>query len=124
VSKLKTFFRLIVPLSTAGLITGSVELCPYPRGVRRGAHGGGNIEGRRGRSRSIYDEVQALNYAGAPRRRCCCLPSPMGLAAGLCNESKGLDGMAAEMTIDVTKTFPVGRPIQARLRYAVEASTY
>src|SRR5437899_5114997 len=31
--------------------------------------------------------------------------------------------MAAEMTIDVTKTFSGRAPIQARLRYAVEAST-
>jgi molybdate transport system permease protein len=63
VSKFKTFFRLIVPLSTAGLITGAV-LSEF--GVVLMV--GGNIEGEtRTVSIDIYDEVQALNYAGAAK---------------------------------------------------------
>ena len=67
VSKLKTFFRLIAPLSTAGLVTGVVLSFAHTLGE----FGvvlmvGGNIEGEtRTVSIDIYDEVQALNYAGA-----------------------------------------------------------
>ena len=66
-SKLKTFFKLIVPLSTAGLITGAVLSFAHTLGE----FGvvlmvGGNIQGvTRTVSIDIYDEVQALNYAGA-----------------------------------------------------------
>jgi len=66
-SKLKTFFKLIMPLSTAGLITGGVLSFAHTLGE----FGvvlmvGGNIEGvTRTISIDIYDEVQALNYAGA-----------------------------------------------------------
>lgn len=68
-SKLKTFFRLIVPLSTAGLVTGVVLSFAHTLGE----FGvvlmvGGNIEGEtRTVSIDIYDEVQALNYAGAAK---------------------------------------------------------
>ncbi|HEY3476844.1 MAG TPA: molybdate ABC transporter permease subunit, partial [Anaerolineales bacterium] len=68
-SRLKTFFKLIVPLSTAGLITGVVLSFAHTLGE----FGvvlmvGGNIEGvTRTVSIDIYDEVQALNYAGAGR---------------------------------------------------------
>jgi molybdate transport system permease protein len=66
-SKLKTFFKLIMPLSTAGLITGAVLSFAHTLGE----FGvvlmvGGNIEGvTRTVSIDIYDEVQALNYASA-----------------------------------------------------------
>jgi molybdate transport system permease protein len=66
-SKLKTFFKLIVPLSTAGLVTGAVLSFAHTLGE----FGvvlmvGGNIEGvTRTVSIDIYDEVQALNYTGA-----------------------------------------------------------
>lgn len=66
-SKPKTFFKLILPLSTAGLITGVVLSFAHTLGE----FGvvlmvGGNIEGvTRTVSIDIYDEVQALNYAGA-----------------------------------------------------------
>lgn len=69
VSKLKTFFKLIVPLSLAGLITGVVLSFAHTLGE----FGvvlmvGGNIEGvTRTVSIDIYDEVQALNYAGAAK---------------------------------------------------------
>lgn len=68
-SKLKTFFKLIMPLSTAGLITGAVLSFAHTLGE----FGvvlmvGGNIEGvTRTVSIDIYDEVQALNYAGAAK---------------------------------------------------------
>ncbi|MBA5865430.1 MAG: molybdate ABC transporter permease subunit [Nitrospira sp. CR1.3] len=68
-SKLKTFFKLIVPLSTAGLITGAVLSFAHTLGE----FGvvlmvGGNIEGvTRTVSIDIYDEVQALNYTGAAK---------------------------------------------------------
>lgn len=68
-SKLKTFFRLILPLSTAGLITGVVLSFAHTLGE----FGvvlmvGGNIEGiTRTVSIEIYDEVQALNYATAAK---------------------------------------------------------
>lgn len=68
-SKLKTFFRLILPLSTAGLITGVVLSFAHTLGE----FGvvlmvGGNIEGiTRTVSIEIYDEVQALNYAVAAK---------------------------------------------------------
>lgn len=69
VSRVKTFFRLIIPLSTAGLITGAVLSFAHTLGE----FGvvlmvGGNIEGEtRTVSIDIYDEVQALNYAGAAK---------------------------------------------------------
>jgi molybdate transport system permease protein len=68
-SKLKTFIKLIVPLSTAGVITGFVLSFAHTLGE----FGvvlmvGGNIEGvTRTVSIDIYDEVQALNYAGAAK---------------------------------------------------------
>lgn len=66
-SKLQTFFKLILPLSTAGLITGVVLSFAHTLGE----FGvvlmvGGNIEGvTRTVSIEIYDNVQALDYAGA-----------------------------------------------------------
>jgi len=69
VSKLKTFAKLIVPLSAAGVITGFVLSFAHTLGE----FGvvlmvGGNIEGvTRTASIDIYDEVQALNYAGAAK---------------------------------------------------------
>lgn len=68
-SKVKTFFKLVLPLSTAGLITGAVLSFAHTLGE----FGvvlmvGGNIEGAtRTVSIDIYDEVQALNYAGAAK---------------------------------------------------------
>lgn len=67
ISKVKTFYKLIMPLSTAGVITGVVLSFAHTLGE----FGvvlmvGGNIEGvTRTVSIDIYDEVQALNYAGA-----------------------------------------------------------
>jgi len=69
VSKLGTFFKLIVPLSKAGLLTGAVLSFAHTLGE----FGvvlmvGGNLEGEtRTVSIDIYDEVHALNYAGAGR---------------------------------------------------------
>lgn len=68
-SKRQTFFKLIIPLSTAGLITGVVLSFAHTLGE----FGvvlmvGGNIEGvTRTVSIEIYDNVQALDYAGAAR---------------------------------------------------------
>lgn len=66
-SKFKTFFKLIVPLSAAGLITGGVLSFAHTLGEFGVVMMvGGNIEGvTRTVSIDIYDEVQALNYAGA-----------------------------------------------------------
>lgn len=69
VSKFKTFLKLIVPLSAAGVITGFVLSFAHTLGE----FGvvlmvGGNIEGvTRTVSIDIYDEVQALNYTGAAK---------------------------------------------------------
>lgn len=69
VSKLKTFFHLIVPLSTAGLITGAVLSFAHTLGE----FGvvlmvGGNIPGvTRVISVQIYDHVEALEYGDAHR---------------------------------------------------------
>jgi molybdate transport system permease protein len=69
VSRFKTFFKLIVPLSTAGVVTGAVLSFAHTLGE----FGvvlmvGGNIQGvTRTVSIDIYDEVQALNYAGAAK---------------------------------------------------------
>jgi molybdate transport system permease protein len=66
-SKAKTFFKLIIPLSTAGVITGAVLSFAHTLGE----FGvvlmvGGNIEGvTRTVSIDIYDDVQALNYSAA-----------------------------------------------------------
>jgi molybdate transport system permease protein len=66
-SRIKTFFKLIIPLSAAGIVTGFVLSFAHTLGE----FGvvlmvGGNIEGvTRTVSIDIYDEVQALNYAGA-----------------------------------------------------------
>jgi len=69
VSRLRTFVKLILPLSKAGVITGAVLSFAHTLGE----FGvvlmvGGNIEGEtRTVSIDIYDEVQALNYSGAAR---------------------------------------------------------
>ncbi|OLB98592.1 MAG: molybdenum ABC transporter permease subunit [Nitrospirae bacterium 13_1_40CM_62_7] len=69
VSRLKTFFKLMVPLAKAGVVTGFVLSFAHTLGE----FGvvlmvGGNIEGEtRTVSIDIYDEVQALNYAGVAR---------------------------------------------------------
>jgi molybdate transport system permease protein len=67
VSRLHTFWRLIIPLSQPGLITGMVLSFAHTLGE----FGvvlmvGGNLPGiTRTVSISIYDEVQALNYEAA-----------------------------------------------------------
>lgn len=67
ISKLMTFLRVTIPLSVAGVVTGVVISFAHTLGE----FGvvlmvGGNIEGvTRTVSIDIYDEVQALNYAGA-----------------------------------------------------------
>lgn len=67
VSRAGTFRRVIVPQSLAGLVTGAVLSFAHTIGE----FGvvlmvGGNIEGQtRTVSIAIYDDVQALNYAGA-----------------------------------------------------------
>ncbi len=69
VSRLKTFFRVIVPLSLASVITGVVLSFAHTMGE----FGvvlmvGGDIPGMtRTVSIDIYDQVQALNYASANR---------------------------------------------------------
>ena len=69
VSRPMTFFKLIIPMSAAGVITGAVLSFAHTLGE----FGvvlmvGGNIEGvTRTVSIDIYDEVQALNYAGAAK---------------------------------------------------------
>jgi molybdate transport system permease protein len=69
VSRLATFFRLMLPLSSAGVVTGFVLSFAHTLGE----FGvvlmvGGNIEGEtRTVSIDIYDEVQTLNYAGAAK---------------------------------------------------------
>ena len=69
VSRIGTFFRLMLPLSAAGVVTGVVLSFAHTLGE----FGvvlmvGGNIEGEtRTVSIDIYDEVQALNYAGAAK---------------------------------------------------------
>jgi molybdate transport system permease protein len=69
VSRLTTFFKLVLPLSMAGVVTGIVLSFAHTLGE----FGvvlmvGGNIEGEtRTVSIDIYDEVQSLNYAGAAK---------------------------------------------------------
>jgi molybdate transport system permease protein len=67
VSKLGTFFRVLVPLSISGLVTGIALSFAHTMGE----FGvvlmvGGNIPGvTRTLSITIYDQVQDLNYAAA-----------------------------------------------------------
>jgi molybdate transport system permease protein len=67
VSRFKTFFRVILPLSVPGLVTGVALSFAHTMGE----FGvvlmvGGNIPGvTRTVSIDIYDKVQAINYAGA-----------------------------------------------------------
>src|SRR4029078_8732430 len=67
VSKLKTFFRVLVPLSVSGLVTGIALTFAHTMGE----FGvvlmvGGNIPGvTRTLSINIYDQVQNLDYAAA-----------------------------------------------------------
>ena len=69
VSRLGTFLKLILPMSVTGVVTGFVLSFAHTLGE----FGvvlmvGGNIEGvTRTVSIDIYDEVQALNYAGAAK---------------------------------------------------------
>ena len=69
VSRLATFFRLMLPLSSAGVVTGFVLRFAHTLGdIGVVLMVGGNIEGEtRTVSIDIYDEVQALNYAGAAK---------------------------------------------------------
>jgi molybdate transport system permease protein len=66
-SKLKTFFRVVLPLSVSGLVTGIALSFAHTMGE----FGvvlmvGGNIPGvTRTISIDIYDQVQAFNYSGA-----------------------------------------------------------
>ena len=66
-SRLRTFFRVTVPLSWAGILTGAILSFAHTLGE----FGvvlmvGGNIPGvTRTVSISIYDEVQAVNYSNA-----------------------------------------------------------
>lgn len=66
-SKMETFWRITIPLSKRGLITGGVLSFAHTMGE----FGvvlmvGGNIPGvTRVASIAIYDEVQAMNYGGA-----------------------------------------------------------
>jgi molybdate transport system permease protein len=66
-SRFRTFIRLIIPLSLPGILAGMVLSFAHTLGE----FGvvlmvGGNLPGRtRTVSISIYDDVQALNYAGA-----------------------------------------------------------
>jgi len=68
-SRLRTFFKIILPLSLPGLIAGTVLSFAHVLGE----FGvvllvGGNIPGvTRTLSITIYDQVQALNYAAAAR---------------------------------------------------------
>jgi molybdate transport system permease protein len=68
-SRVRTFFRIILPLSIAGVVTGVVLSFAHTLGE----FGvvlmvGGNIPGvTRTISIAIYDHVQALDYAGANR---------------------------------------------------------
>jgi molybdate transport system permease protein len=67
VSRLETFFRIVVPLSWTGILTGMILTFAHTMGE----FGvvlmvGGNIPGvTRTVSISIYDDVQALNYEAA-----------------------------------------------------------
>lgn len=67
VSRFKTFFRVILPLSASGVVTGAVLSFAHTLGE----FGvvlmvGGNIPGvTRTVSIDIYDQVQAVHYAGA-----------------------------------------------------------
>jgi molybdate transport system permease protein len=67
VSRLETFFRVVVPLSWTGILTGIILTFAHTMGE----FGvvlmvGGNIPGvTRTVSISIYDDVQALNYGAA-----------------------------------------------------------
>jgi molybdate transport system permease protein len=69
VSRLGTFFQLILPMSATGVVTGVVLSFAHTLGE----FGvvlmvGGNLEGvTRTVSIAIYDEVQALNYTGASK---------------------------------------------------------
>lgn len=69
VSRFQTFVKLILPLSRAGVITGAVLSFAHTLGEFGVVMMvGGNIEGEtRTVSIDIYDEVQALNYAGAAK---------------------------------------------------------
>jgi molybdate transport system permease protein len=66
-SKLRTFWRVLVPLSVSGLVTGIALSFAHTMGE----FGvvlmvGGNIPGvTRTLSINIYDQVQDLNYSGA-----------------------------------------------------------
>ena len=66
-SRLETFYRIIIPLSRKGLVTGGVLSFAHTMGE----FGvvlmvGGNIPGvTKVASIAIYDEVQSLNYSGA-----------------------------------------------------------
>lgn len=81
VSRLRTFFKLVLPLSKAGILTGMVLSFAHTLGE----FGvvlmvGGNIEGTtRTVSIDIYDEVQALNYAGAAKTALLLLAASYGV---------------------------------------------
>jgi molybdate transport system permease protein len=66
VSRLRTFFRIMLPLSWAGILTGAILSFAHTLGEFGVLMVGGNIPGvTRTVSISIYDEVQAVNYGRA-----------------------------------------------------------
>ena len=74
VSRFKTFFRVILPLSVPGLVTGGFELA-HTMGEFGGCYGWRQISGvTRTVSIDIYDKVQAINCSGANATAlvCCC----------------------------------------------------
>ena len=107
-SKLKTFFKLIVPLSTAGLVTGAVlKFRPYDGEFGVVLMIGGNLEGStRTVSIDIYDEVQALNYVGAAQTALFLLVVSYAVLAGVYALNRNVGSMAAEIGIHPGKTFP------------------
>jgi molybdate transport system permease protein len=92
VSKLRTFFRVIVPLSLAGIITGIALTFAHTMGE----FGvvlmvGGNIPGvTRTVSIDIYDQVQASNYSSANQTALVLLAIAFAILSGVYGVNRGI----------------------------------
>ena len=130
VSKLGTFFRVILPMSVPGLITALVLSFAHTIGeFGVVVMVGGNIQGvTRTMSIEIYDRVQALDYAAAGQTSLVSIAFFLrGFDIAVFDASSGVAGMAETLAkpwkIDLRRSsltskrfFPAGKPSRLRFR--------
>ena len=118
-SRMRTFFRVVLPLSIGGVVTGMVLSFAHTLGE----FGvvlmvGGNIPGvTRTISIAIYDQVQALDYAGANRMALLLLAfSFVVLVDHVFAQPPGIRGVA-DASLAVAQTMASGKRLSVRITH-------